>query len=285
VDLLRGFQEGVRQYLVLRGVSSSFVELNGRRVHYYHLQGRGSGPPVLLVHGLGGNSNGFSRTFFGLAARFGRVWAMDLPGNGFSPLPDAGALPLPEQLKVLADFCEKVVREPAFVVGNSLGGALSVMLAALFPQWVRALVLVSPAGAKVADERLAETLAALQVNDNAQARQLLRRLFHRAPLAVLLMAPELKKLYGTPAVRSIFAEVAQGGSLDPETLKAIKVPILLIWGRSEKLLPYESVEFFRAHLPSHAQIDVVEGFGHVPQVERPKELVRRLTQFADTAGL
>jgi pimeloyl-ACP methyl ester carboxylesterase len=56
-----------------------------------------------------------------------------------------------------------------------------------------------------------------------------------------------------------------------------------LWGKSEKLLPFESVEYFRAHLPRQAGIEIVEGFGHVPQLERPKELVRRLSVFADQA--
>ena len=53
----------------------------------------------------------------------------------------------------------------------------------------------------------------------------------------------------------------------------------------EKLLPPESIDYFRKHLPPHARIDVVPGFGHVPQVERPGEVVRRLVQFADEEHL
>ena len=48
------------------------------------------------------------------------------------------------------------------------------------------------------------------------------------------------------------------------------MPVLLLWGESEKLLPAERLDYFRAHLPPHAEIHVVERFGHVPQVERPE---------------
>jgi pimeloyl-ACP methyl ester carboxylesterase len=270
-----------------RGVRSSVATVNGRQVHYFTLRGTGDGPPALLVHGLGGNATSFNRILFPLARRFSRVIAPDLPGSGFSPLPSEGPVLMAEQLGVLAGFCQAVVGEPAFVVGNSLGGAMSILLAHTTPKAVCALALISPAGAKVPRERLEETLSALTLRNNADARHLLRRLFHRAPLPLLAVAPEFKKLYGTPAVRAVFEEVGQGtaGAIEPEILHGLKMPLLLIWGQSEKLLAYEGIEYFRAHLPPHAQIQVVDGFGHIPQVERPGDVVQRLIAFADASGL
>ena len=55
--------------------------------------------------------------------------------------------------------------------------------------------------------------------------------------------------------------------------------------RAEKLLPYEGVDYFRAHLPQHATVEVVKGFGHIPQMERPVQLVKRLIAFADQHSL
>ena len=63
------------------------------------------------------------------------------------------------------------------------------------------------------------------------------------------------------------------------------MPVLLLWGGSERLLPAETLDYYRTHLPPHAKVQVVEGFGHVPQVERPDELVSHLVRFADSAGL
>ena len=55
--------------------------------------------------------------------------------------------------------------------------------------------------------------------------------------------------------------------------------MLLLWGGSERLLPAETLEYYRAHLPPHAQVRVVEGFGHVPQVERPRETHAAIRKF------
>ena len=63
------------------------------------------------------------------------------------------------------------------------------------------------------------------------------------------------------------------------------MPTLLIWGQSEKLLPYEGLDFFRAHLPAHAEIHEVKGFGHMPQMEHPRAFVERLETFAASRGL
>jgi pimeloyl-ACP methyl ester carboxylesterase len=129
-------------------------------------------------------------------------------------------------------------------------------------------------------------LSSFDVRTPAEARALTRRLFHKPPLPVMLFAGELKKFYGTATVQALAAEArTTRDSLTPETLQSLKMPVLLVWGGSERLLPSEMLEYYRAHLPAHAQVRVVEGFGHIPQVERPDELVSHLVRFADTAEL
>jgi pimeloyl-ACP methyl ester carboxylesterase len=279
-------QRAVRRYLTARGVRSSFSALDGYIVHHYALEGTGSGPPVVLVHGLGASANGFFRVFSGLGRRFRRVLAVDLPGNGFSTC--GGSFPIPgrkRQIAVLVRYLEEVARVPAFVVGSSLGGAMSLVAANRRPELVRALGLIAPAGARVPEPRLAELLAALDCRTASQARALTRRLFHRTPVTALLLAGMLRRMYASEVVRALLAETRPSDCLEPEVLQGVRVPTLLIWGASEKLLPFEGLDFFRQYLPDDAEIRVVKGFGHVPQVERPTQLVRQLSDFADRAGL
>nr|WP_153867908.1 MULTISPECIES: alpha/beta fold hydrolase [Myxococcaceae] len=273
--------------LVARGVESVFVRAGGQTLHTYRLKGEGSGPPVVLVHGLGGTANGFSRVLFPLAKRFRQVLAVDLPGHGFSPELCGGPICVRSQFEALQAFCREVVGAPSYVVGNSLGGAMAVELAAESPELVRALALVAPAGADLPPGRLDQVLHdMIGVRTAADARALTRRLFHAPPAALLLFAHELRKFYGTPTVRAIAQEALEArAALAPAVLGGLQMPTLLLWGASEKLLPYESLDYFRAHLPSHAEIQVVEGFGHIPQMERPAELVSHLVAFADASGL
>ena len=286
MELLPGLQRALRRFLVLKGARSSVVRIDGYDVHYYDVAGTGVGPPIVLVHGLGGAANGFYKILFGLGSRFSRVLAPDLPGNGFSQLPPGTpALNAEQQLHVLTRFLETVAREPVFLVGSSLGGAMTLTLAHRRPELVRALGLVAPAGARVSPERFDELIRSLQVTSNSDARALTRRLFHKPPLTALLLASDMRRMYASDAVKAILTESKYADLIDPALLQGLKVPVLLIWGGSEKLLPYESADYFRAHLPSNAEVHVVEGFGHIPHVERPEQVTRTLVGFADRAGL
>ena len=85
MDLLNTVQSLVRRGLQALGARSELHRIDGRTVHAYRVSGTGEGPPVVLVHGLGGSANGFVRVLRPLARRFSVVYALDLPGSGFSP--------------------------------------------------------------------------------------------------------------------------------------------------------------------------------------------------------
>lgn len=280
MDLLTPANKALRALMIARGVDSRHISIHGHRVHRYRLSGAGSGPPVVLLHGLGSSANAFSRVLFELQKHFRAVWAIDLPGNGFSPLPDSGPSSLEEQVRLLLEFFKTEIQEPVFLVGNSLGGAMSMYAASEAPQAVKALSLVSPAGAKVEPERLASLKRSFDLISTSEARKLTRRLFHKTPLAYELFAGQLKVLYGSAAVRGVLQEVKETDFIEPERLAKLVMPTQLVWGQSEKLLPYEGLQYFRKHLPAHAEIHEVHGFGHIPQMERPAELVELLIAFA-----
>jgi len=285
LDLLTTLQALVRRGVRALGARSELHRIDGHLVHAYRVQGRGNGPPVVLVHGLASSANGFIRVLRPLARRFSVVYAVDLPGNGFSPLPAGGPLDLRAQLDVLHGFLRDVVRTPAFVVGNSLGGALTLMLGAEHPEDVAALGLVAPAGARLSARAYAELMSVLDVRSNADALRLTRTLFHRPPRFAPLLALGMRRMHAAPAVRAIRNGARPDDHVPPELLARLRAPVLLLWGGSERLLPLEMLAWYRANLPRSAQIEVVDGFGHVPQMERPRELVDRLARFAAEAGL
>ncbi len=225
----------IRRTLIASGVSSEVIRLRGTDVHFYRAEGSRRGPPLMLVHGLGSSANAFFRTLSPLAKSFSSVFAVDLPGNGFSPLPHAGPMPVREQVDLLLEFRRRVIGQPVFLLGNSLGGGMALNMAFEQPDSLCALGLVSPAGAQITEERFRQLLQSFQV---------------------------------------------QGAQLS-----ALSMPTLLIWGQSEKLLPYEGLDFFRAHLPAHAEIHEVKGFGHMPQMEHPRAFVDRVKKFAVSRGL
>lgn len=275
----------IRRTLIASGVSSEVIRLRGADVHFYRAEGSGRGPPLMLVHGLGSSANAFFRTLSPLAKSFSSVFAVDLPGNGFSPLPLAGPMPVRAQVDLLLEFRQRVIGQPVFLLGNSLGGGMALNMAFEQPDALRALGLVSPAGAQITEARFQQLLESFQVRDAKGARVLARKLFVKPPLSLLLFADELRKMMSSETVKSIVAAISTADLVQGAQLSALKMPTLLIWGQSEKLLPYEGLDFFRTHLPAHAEIHEVKGFGHMPQMEHPRAFVERVQKFAVSRGL
>jgi pimeloyl-ACP methyl ester carboxylesterase len=275
----------IRRTLIASGVSSEVVRLRDTDVHFYRAEGGGRGPPLMLVHGLGSSANAFFRTLAPLAKSFSSVFALDLPGNGFSPIPSAGPMPVREQVALLLEFRRRIIGEPVFLLGNSLGGGMALNMAFTEPEVIRALGLVSPAGAQITEARFQQLLQSFQVQDAKGARVLAHKLFVKPPLSLLLFADELRKMMSSDTVKSIVAGISPADLVQGAQLSALPMPTLLIWGQSEKLLPYEGLDFFRAHLPAHAEIHEVKGFGHMPQMEHPRAFVERVQKFAVSRGL
>lgn len=275
----------IRRTLIATGVSSEVVRLHDTDVHFYRAERGGRGPPLMLVHGLGSSANAFFRTLAPLARSFSSVFAVDLPGNGFSPIPRAGPMPVRDQVELLLEFRRRIIGEQVFLLGNSLGGGMALNMAFLEPQSLRALGLVSPAGAQITEERFRQLIETFQVQDAKGARVLAHKLFVKPPLSLLLFADELRKMMSSDTVKSIVAAISPADLVQGSQLSALPMPTLLIWGQSEKLLPYEGLDFFRAHLPAHAEIHEVKGFGHMPQMEHPHAFVERVQKFAVSRGL
>ena len=67
--------------------------------------------------------------------------------------------------------------------------------------------------------------------------------------------------------------------LTPGVLARLSMPTLLLWGKRDRILPASSLEFFKRHLPPHAEVEEPWSFGHSPFLEQPEELARRIASF------
>src|SRR3954454_13315959 len=113
----------------------------------------GTGDPVVCVHGLGGTKASFLPTVAALADTY-RVIALDLPGFGESHKPIAAAYDAPYFANAVADLMDELGIDSAHIIGNSLGGRVSIELGLLHPDRVRELILLSPALAWLRERRL-----------------------------------------------------------------------------------------------------------------------------------
>jgi len=281
--LLSAVERGARFVLHRHGFRSRTVPTAAGALHVYDARGPGDLPTIVMLHGLGSAATAFAPLLVRMLPHAARLVAPDLPGHGFSGT-WSGSL-TPERLfGAVSEVLDGVVAERMILVGSSLGGALALRYALERPERLVGLALISPAGARTTPGEWDDLRDAFKIDSAAEARKLLARLYHRAPWYVAALAPGLRDIMKGAAIREVMGVATLDDLPTPESLHALAMPILLLWGQSERLLPASSLAYFRRHLPEHAVIEEPEGFGHSPHFDDPARLAARLLAFAATAS-
>lgn len=262
------------------GFASRTVETSVGAVHVYDAPGRGRLPPIVILHGVGSNAVPYARILRRLRRACVRVLAPETPGHGRSAVPADGELTPQTVFAGISEALDQLLSEPAVVFGNSLGGGLALRYGIERPQRVRGLVLSSPAGAPFAPDELPRFLSTFRLSSRAEARAFLDHLYDRTPWYAALLADDLSANFENPALEHFFASVGPDDFATPEQLAALTMPVLLLWGRADTLMPAHHLEFFREHLPAHAVIEEPAGYGHSPYLEHPAQLAERILEFA-----
>lgn len=247
---------------------------------------RGGGDPLVLVHGLGTNREVWRHVLDPLAAE-SRVIALDVPGFGDSP-PVGPGFDLDEVADGIAGAAEARAGGPFDLIGHSLGGALSLTLAARHPGLVRTLILMAPAGFGPRGQVLAGALG-------------------RASEGFL----GLRRRVGTPLAASatarrvlLWGSIANGATLDTEdarfmltasakatrlrhavesavasdlraALAELPAPVGILWGERDRVVPVAAAKRLRRARPE-APFELIAAAGHVPQLERPEAFLAAL---------
>jgi len=264
-----------------RGVASRWLKTPHAALHAYDARGKGPLPSTVFLHGIGSAATPFAALLHQMRPHVRRIVAPDYPGHGRSHHPTR-ALTRPVLFESVACALDELLGdgEPAILVGNSLGGAVALHYAIARPERVRALVLLSPAGAPSSEPEWREVRRAFEMSSARDARAFLTRVYHRAPWFIPLFAHEFRSVMKRPAVRDLLESATNDHLPARDSLRSLPMPILLLWGKSERLLPESHFDYFVEHLPAHAVIERPDGFGHCPHFEAPRPLARRILQFA-----
>ena len=265
------------------------IDVAGSRVHYVEA---GSGPPLLVLHGLGQSSTAWRRTLPALAATH-RVIALDLPGFGESPAPDVQPYGGPEYFsRVVESATTSLGLDRLDAIGHSAGG-LALMIDALRnPGRYRRIVLVDPVGFTPTPDNLLGTAAASLVRlfvgiprTRAMTRALYATAFFDSSHVDDETVDELARRHADPAAKRIarhtftkFFDYCR--RLEPfhERLAALDVPVLAIWGADDRLFPASDAAALRRVLPQ-AKLEVFERCGHCPQIEQAERFVAVVEEF------
>ena len=224
---------------------------------------------------------------FGPLARTHPVYAIDLPGYGYSGLPSGrGHATLDEMRDMLALFLREVIGRPALVVGNSMGGWLAVKLGWAVPELVRGVMLLDAGGAPLSGrESWLPFAEAIDIRDMRMARLVFRQMFGAIPAPLLYLGQHsLQEMFQRQVVREFVADLKQGDDAGRCAAQAERSAQPAGAGRADlglgdHFLPAGSLEFFRANMPDAPTL-LLKRCGHLPQRERPLPVLRFIRRFA-----
>ncbi|MGC9527797.1 MAG: alpha/beta fold hydrolase [Limnospira sp.] len=262
----------------------------------YYVRARSSRsdrPPLLLVHGFGASTDHWRKNIEGLSPEF-EVWAIDLLGFGRSAKPDweYGGDLWRDQLH---DFITEVIKTPAVVAGNSLGGYASLCTGADYPDSVAGVILLNSAGPfsdtlpKVESptwkKRMSKALRSLILQDwttflvfqwtrrRSVIRKTLQKVYLDQSAVTDRLVEEIYRPSCTPGAAKVFASVfkSRRGDAVDVLLSRLSRPLLLLWGEGDPWMDCRArSDRFREHYPQ-----LTEHFlkaGHCPHDEIPEQV-------------
>lgn len=259
------------------------------------IAGEDTNPPIVLIHGLGATKASFL-TIIGGLARNHRVIAIDLPGFGSSSKP-LGRYDAPWFSGYVTGLLDELDIERAFLVGNSMGGRISMEVAMRAPERVEAIACLCPAAAF--SNRPGLLLARLMRPELSVLAGRLPRKRMREGMRYLFADPncvendwydaaidEFLDVWKSPRARIAFSRALRNIYLDqPEgergfwhRLSFMRTPALFIYGKHDTLISHRFGHKIRKHLPK-ATVKVWGDCGHVPQIEFPERTIRTISKF------
>jgi pimeloyl-ACP methyl ester carboxylesterase len=274
------------------------MTLHGHRIAF---RAGGSGPVLVLVHGITSTSRTWERIFPLLARNF-TVIAPDLLGHGQSAKP-RGDYSLGAYASGVRDLLVALGHEHATFVGHSLGGGVAMQLAYQFPERCERLVLVGSGGLgrdvsvllRAATLPGSDVVLPLLVNHylldaGRLAGSLLGRLGLRAGTDVAEMARGHASLADRDAraafVHTLRAIVDAGGQrvdARDRLYLAEHVPFLIVWGEHDSIIPAAHGRDAHALVPS-SRLEIFERSGHFPHVDEPTRFIELLEEFVSTTA-
>jgi len=259
---------------VTRDYTDELIEVAGTRTQV--LKG-GSGAPLLLLHGAGGNP-GWMPYHQAFAPQY-TVYAPSHPGYGSSSRPD-WIRSMADMAHFYRQFIAQLGLAPVHLMGFSMGGWLAAELAAMCPPYLRSLTLVDAAGLKPAVGEIAELLMVspdvtkkLRFYDPAQVPDY-------ETLVNLQLTPEEQDVQWRNremTSRLCWKPYFHNPHL-PAYLRGVKTPALIVWGKQDAIMPVNCGELYQQAL-ANATLHVIDRCGHSPALEKPQEFLTVVGAF------
>jgi 2-hydroxy-6-oxonona-2,4-dienedioate hydrolase len=259
-------------------MDEKFITVGKNKIRY--LEEGNSELNLILMHGLGGYAERWTNLIPLLSKKF-RIFAPDLIGYGQSDKPSEDYTP-ELFVKFVFDFIESLGIKKTFMIGTSLGGQIVAECAATQSSTIEKIILISPAGImrKSTPTLDAYTMAALYPTKES-VKNAYQMMIGPGKQVSEISIERFVTHMSRPNAKMVFLSTLLGLKNAPdlyEKLEKIIIPTLLIWGKEDKLIPFEYSQQFVSHI-KNCEFMPMEGCGHSPYVEEPEKLAECILRF------
>lgn len=273
------------------GLEVRSLEVDDFTVVYLSNKHIANAPTVVMLHGFGANKDNWLRMAAHLTDTY-NVYAIDLLGHGDSSKPLDIGYSISDQVGYLNQIFRELALDNIHLAGNSMGGAIAALYAATYPSNVQSATLFDPAGVLDYDSEL---VALVQQGENplivekaGDFEKLVDFALEKKPFVPwpIYSVMEQRAIANQPVNERIFAAIRDSGYQQGfrGSLKHITAPVLIVWGREDRVINYRNAEVFQQEI-RQSNVVIMDDVGHAPMVEVPEqsaELMRELIE-ASTA--
>ncbi|HEU4870086.1 MAG TPA: alpha/beta hydrolase [Pyrinomonadaceae bacterium] len=253
------------------------ISIYGQKIHYVEA---GSGPNLILLHGLGGSSQQWQFNIGPLAEKY-HVFVPDQIGFGKSDKPLVNYR-IRTYVDFLDQFCKQLKIERPSLVGSSMGGWIAAIYAATYPDRVDKIVLADAAGYAPPKDFDTRTFFGLNPTTREEMKVLSAKVFYNKAFltdAAIDAAMTARLAAGDGyTIKTITESIIRGEDFLDDIVKNIKRPTLIVWGREDGLVPLSEGERFHKDIAGSTMI-VFDQCGHAPNVEKAGEFNAAVIKF------
>ena len=277
--------------------ASRFAKLEpGLRVHYRD-EGKQDGPVLVLIHGSNASLHTWEQ-WVGILGKDYRIISLDLPGHGLTGNNPAGVYDSASYVRVVDRLLTQLNVDKAVIGGNSMGGGVSWAYALEHPEKIEALLLVDASGqpnARSGEMPLGFRLMRMPVIKEAARFIAPRSIFESSVKTSMSVQSgiddklidrywELNRYPGNrTATMQRFSSSKSMASGTKERLSTIKVPVLILWGAKDNLIPVTAAKWFAEAMPQ-AKLIIYPNVGHIPMEEIPQKSANDVKIWLDGLG-
>ncbi|HKK56169.1 alpha/beta hydrolase [Marinobacter sp.] len=267
------------------GLTESTVQVDDMTIAYLSNASPVAGESIVMVHGFGANKDSWTRLAAELTDEY-NIYAVDLPGHGDSSKALDLGYRFEDQVSHLAKILKALSLDQAHMMGNSMGGAITALYAATYPDQIRSAVLFDPAGILEYEGELVEQVAEgdnpLIPKKEGDFERLMDLVMEKKPFAPwpIYEVMEEKAIANREINEVIFAAIRDSG-YGPDFRQAItriEAPVLVVWGLEDRVINHRNADVFVDRIPDARKV-LLEGVGHVPMVEVPEESAQLVREF------